>query len=213
MGLLAGLRWSKRRKIQTPCGFARCHTRKKEKSIWNTRIRRGSPLGSDPRRPAAWTAGWRPPTAKAAASSLKSHCTSPRDKLLFQEARSRNGFGLLSFCFDANLPQIKENSTVPPAASPAILPLSQNSRTPPKKSADTLRSVADHNAALLCGAWADIVFLRLCSGRAVGRGDERRGTRDGSRLHSPAGLCQTSFSHTTAFNRRSMSKKEVSVYA
>ena len=142
--------------------------------------------------------------------------SSVRDKLLFQEARSHNSFGLLSFCFDANLPQIKkkrENSTVPPAASPAILPLSQNSRTPPKKSADALRSVADHNAALLCGVWADIVFFHLCSGRAVGRGDERRETRDGSRLHSPAGLCQTSFSHTTAFNRRSMSKKEVSVYA
>ena len=105
--------------------------------------------------------------------------SSPRDKLLFQEARSRNGFGLLSFCFDANLPQIKkkrENSTVPPAASPAILLVSQNSRTPPKKSADALRSVADHNAALLCRVWADIVFFRLCSGRAVGRG-----TKDGGR--------------------------------
>ena len=148
------------------------------------------------------------------------HLSSPRDKLLFQEARSRNGFGLLSFCFDANLPQIKkkrENSTVPPAASPAILLVSQNSRTPPKKSADALRSVADHNAVLLCRVWADMFFSAFA---LVGRwdggrktGDERRGTRDGSRLHSPAGLCQTSFSHTTAFNRRSMSKKEVSAYA
>lgn len=130
--------------------------------------------------------------------------------------RDRTKGGMLSMSVPSFYKEKKnesENSTVPPAASPAILLVSQNSRTPPKKSADALRSVADHNAALLCGVWADIVFLRLCSGRAVGRGNERRGTRDGSRLHSPAGLCQTSFSHTTAFNRRSMSKKEVSVYA
>lgn len=118
------------------------------------------------------------------------HLSSPRDKLLFQEARSRNGFGLLSFCFDANLPQIKkkrENSTVPPAASPAILLVSQNSRTPPKKSADALRSVADHNAVLLCRVWADIVFFRLCSGRAVGRR-----TKDGGRKTGDEGREQAS---------------------
>ena len=116
--------------------------------------------------------------------------SSPRDKLLFQEARSHNGFGLLSFCFDANLPQIKkkrENSTVPPAASPAILLVSQNSRTPPKKSADALRSVADHNAVLLCRVWADIVFFRLCSGRAVGRR-----TKDGGRKTGDEGREQAS---------------------
>ena len=142
--------------------------------------------------------------------------SSPRDKLLFQEARSHNSFGLLSFCFDANLPQIKkkrENSTVPPAASPAILPLSQNSRTPPKKSADALRSVADHNAAHTLRSMGGHCFFAASLWSGGGTGDERRGTRDGSRLHSPAVLCQTSFSHTTPDSERSMSKKEVSVYA
>lgn len=142
--------------------------------------------------------------------------SSPRDKLPHQEARSRSGFGLLSLCLDANLTQIeieRENSTVPPAASPANLPVSQNSRTPPQKSVDALRSVADHNAAHTLRSMGGHCFFAASLWSGGGTGDERRGTRDGSRLHSPTGPCQTSFSHTTAFNRRSMSKKEVFVYA
>ena len=108
--------------------------------------------------------------------------SSPRDKLLFQEARSHNGFGLLSFCFDANLPQIKkkrENSTVPPAASPAILLVSQNSRTPPKKSADALRSVADHNAAHTLAEYGRTLFFSAFA--LVGRWDGGRKTGDEGR--------------------------------
>lgn len=130
--------------------------------------------------------------------------------------RDRTKGGMLSMSvppFYKEKKNERENSTVPPAASPAILPLSQNSRTPPKKSADALRSVADHNAAHTLRSMGGHCFFAASLWSGGGTGDERRGTRDGSRLHSPTGPCQTSFSHTTAFNRRSMSKKEVFVYA
>lgn len=72
-----------------------------------------------------------------------------------------------------------ENSTVPPAASPAILPLSQNSRTPPKKSADALRSVADHNAAHTLAEYGRTLFFSAFA--LVGRWDEGRKTGDEGR--------------------------------
>ena len=110
------------------------------------------------------------------------HLSSPRDKLPHQEARSRSGFGLLSLCLDANLTQIeieRENSTVPPAASPANLPVSQNSRTPPQKSVDALRSVADHTAAHTLRSMGGHCFfppLLWSGGETRGRktGDEGR---------------------------------------
>lgn len=96
--------------------------------------------------------------------------------------RDRTKGGMLSMSVPPFYKEKKsesENSTVPPAASPAILPLSQNSRTPPKKSADALRSVADHNAAHTLAEYGRTLFFSAFA--LVGRWDEGRKTGDEGR--------------------------------
>ena len=110
--------------------------------------------------------------------------------------RDRTKGGMLSMSvppFYKEKKNERENSTVPPAASPAILLVSQNSRTPPKKSADALRSVADHNAAHTLRSMGGHCFFTALLWSGGGTRERKTGDEGREQASQPCGAVSNLF--------------------